>query len=41
VVKEIMATTPIKDIIKQLNNLHDGDVWPEENFAFKAKKQVI
>jgi len=32
-----MATTPIKDIIKQLNNLHDGAVWPGENFACEAK----
>lgn len=33
-----MATTLIEDIIKQLNDLHDGDVWLDETFAKKFEQ---
>ncbi|MDQ0595227.1 hypothetical protein QFZ37_003596 [Chryseobacterium ginsenosidimutans] len=33
-----MATILIEDITKQLNDLHDGDVWLDETFAKKFEK---
>lgn len=33
-----MATTQIDDIIKQLNDLHDGDLWLDETFAKKFEQ---
>lgn len=33
-----MATTLIDDMIKQFNDLHDGDVWLDETFAKKFKQ---
>ncbi|MDQ1095808.1 MULTISPECIES: DinB family protein [Chryseobacterium] len=30
-----MATTLIKDIIRQIHDLHDGDLWLDETFAKK------
>lgn len=33
-----MAITLIEDILKQFNNLHDGDVWLDETFAKKFEQ---
>lgn len=33
-----MATTQIDDIIKQLNALHDGDLWLDETFEKKFEQ---
>ncbi|RYG45584.1 MAG: DinB family protein [Chitinophagaceae bacterium] len=33
-----MATTLINDIIQQLNDLDDGDLWLDENFAKKLEQ---
>jgi len=33
-----VATTLIEDITKQLNDLHDGDVWLDETFAKKFEQ---
>jgi len=33
-----MATTQIDNIIKQLNDLHDGDLWLDETFVKKFEQ---
>lgn len=33
-----METTLIEDMIRQLNDLHDGDVWLDETFAKKFRQ---
>ncbi|WP_294244023.1 DinB family protein [uncultured Chryseobacterium sp.] len=33
-----MATNLIEDMIKQFNDLHDGDVWLDETFAKKFEQ---
>jgi len=33
-----MATILVEDMIKQLNDLHDGDVWLDETFAKKFEQ---